>query len=308
MRTTNNNTRMAKPAGMNVQVWRVLRKVADQIKTEELSGNGWKQRVMISCKEFYQLLLDNKGELILSNKELITFAQNGHINSWANEVLIEGINLLSHGEFESANSKFELYKSLLPASGDGFYFKAKVERKKLNYLTALNEVKEAIIREEKNARYFLLKAQILSDMDQDEKALKDLHFALLLEPMLHEALFLRALIYIANGEKNQAIQDLRKAISLKPNETRYSSELGRIFMGLRKLPEAYKYYRKVLSENPFDAEALFNCATIKIELQIEKKSAEEDLWMARSLGHPKAEELLINTFYPRWEVPFKRAA
>ena len=79
MKRVNGNTKTERPANINIHVWKVLRKVALEIKKVEEEGNSWKNGVLVSCKEFYNMLLDENGELILSNRELIRFSQNDHI-------------------------------------------------------------------------------------------------------------------------------------------------------------------------------------------------------------------------------------
>lgn len=308
MKTNNRFTKTARPAELNVHVWNVLRKVATEIRKSEGEGSPWKNKVMVSCKEFYNMLLDQNGQLILQNKELIHFAQNAHIKKWANEVMLDGINLLANEAYDLALEKFELYSSMLPNDASGYFYLAKALHSKMQHRQALVNINSAIQLEPQCAKYYTMRASIWSSIDQDEKAKSDLDFAILLEPYLAQAYFARSIIYQTMGDSKLAIKDLKKAIELRPEEVNYYLALGNSFLQLAKNPEAYGAFRKVLTINPFNAEALYQCASIKIELDIEVKTAEDDLWMARSLGHPNAENLLLARFYPGWDLPLSNVA
>lgn len=308
MKTNNRITKTARPAELNVHVWNVLRKVATEIRKSEGEGSPWKNKVMVSCKEFYNMLLDQNGQLILQNKELIHFAQNAHIKKWANEVMLDGINLLANEAYDLALEKFELYSSMLPNDASGFFYLAKALHAKMQHRQALVNINSAIQLEPQCAKYYTMRASIWSSIDQDEKAKSDLDFAILLEPYLAQAYFARSIIYQTMGDSKLTIKDLKKAIELRPEEVNYYLALGNSFLQLAKNPEAYGAFRKVLTINPFNAEALYQCASIKIELDIEVKTAEDDLWMARSLGHPNAENLLLARFYPGWDLPLSNVA
>ena len=160
MKAENNKIRAARPAEMNIHVWNVLKKIATEIRKTEGEGSPWKNRVMVSCKEFYHMLLDSHGNLILQNKELIHFAQNGHIKKWANEVLLDRINLLSHSAYDIAIQKFELYKSMLPAESIGDYYLAKAYQTKMELRKALVHINCALQLDSKSAKYYTLRASI----------------------------------------------------------------------------------------------------------------------------------------------------
>ena len=197
---------------------------------------------------------------------------------------------------------------MMPSAGVGLYYLAKTQKRTLQSKKAIKTINHAIELEPKNAKYYAFRASVWSAIDQDDRAMSDLDFALLLEPISSNALFRRASLRKVKGQTHEAILDLKKAIEINPSEIQNYSLLGNIYLELGKLPEAYRAFRKLLSGNPFNAEALFQCATIKIELDVEKNTAEEELWMARSLGHPRAEELLVSTFYPGWDLPLSRVA
>ena len=77
----NEKTTGVRPVGMNPRVWDVLKKVAAELWKEHDRGISTRKQVMISCKEFYEMLLDQEGNLILDNKAMIRFANNGHIKN-----------------------------------------------------------------------------------------------------------------------------------------------------------------------------------------------------------------------------------
>lgn len=307
MKANNFNT-VSRPNNFNPNVWNVLRKVAAEIWSSHNNGKNWNRQVLISCKEFYNMLLDENGNLILSNKELVRFAQNGHIRSWANELLLEGLNLLSAEEFDLAIQKFELYQSIAPNSVLVYAKLAEAYMGKLAFKPALENIKLAIAKNGTESGYFALRAKIYTHMDQDEKAMNDLNFALLLDKENAQALAQRGAVRMAKGEVKEAISDLKKAVRVEPQKAFYQHLLLKALMQSNKLSEAFKVVKAILNANPFDAEALFVSAQIRLAFRVEEYKAEDELLLARSLGNSKAEQLLLDFFSPMHQLGFVKAA
>ncbi len=287
------NVKLVRPNGMNPRVWNVLKKVAAELWKEHDNGASVKRNVMISCKEFYEMLLDGEGKLILDNKSLIRFANNGHIKTWSNEVLLEAINLIQNGATESAIEKLELHLMLDKDSVGG-----RIKLSECYMLTgknraALSLLNEAVHIKPESITVYIQRAKLYSALDQDERALNDLNFALLLNPNSFEALKSRAYLRLALNTIELAIEDIKRMESLIPNHLESIMLKGNVYFQERKFPKAYKQFKKVLSIEPHNADALVRLAQIKMEFKVEEKTAVKDLEFARALGHPKA-HLLLN--------------
>lgn len=288
------NTKLARPNGMNPRVWEVLKKVAAELWNEHDTGASVKRKVMISCKEFYEMLLDENGNLILDNKSLIRFANNGHIKTWSNEVLMEAINLMQNGAIENAIEKLELHLSLDKSSIGGRVKLAECYVLQGKNRAALSLLNEAVHIKPESVEVYVKRAQLYSQLDQDGRALNDLNFALLLNPNSFDALRSRANLRIALSNVELALEDIQKMEALIPNHIETIMLEGNMYFQEKKYPKAYKQFKKVLGMEPHNAEALVKLAQIKIEFKIEEKTALQDLKFAQALGHPKANMLIRN--------------
>jgi cytochrome c-type biogenesis protein CcmH/NrfG len=65
-------------------------------------------------------------------------------------------------------------------------------------------------------------------------------------------------------------------------------QLGRVYFDNGKMAEAYSALREALKLNPFNRNALFLSAMIRIKLRLELKTAARQLEMAAALGHSDA--------------------
>lgn len=290
----NNKTKVARPVGMNPRVWEVLKKVATELWNEHRSRGQVKRQVMISCKEFYEMLLDEKGELILDKTSLIRFANNGHIKTWSNELLMDAINLMQNGVYEEAIEKLLLHLTMDANSLGG-----RLKLAECYAITGLNKpalsvLNEAVHLKPNASETYIQRAKLYSQLDQDGRALNDLNFALLLNPNCFEALKTRAYLRLALNSIEMAIQDIEKMEHLIPNHAETLLLKGTVLYQERKWPQAYKLFKKVLSMEPHNAEAIVKLALVKIEFKVEEKSAIRDLQFARALGHPEA-NLLLNS-------------
>ncbi|MCH9821952.1 MAG: hypothetical protein K0U33_01180 [Bacteroidetes bacterium] len=295
----NEKTTGVRPVGMNPRVWDVLKKVAAELWKEHDRGISTRKQVMISCKEFYEMLLDQEGNLILDNKAMIRFANNGHIKTWSNELLMEAINLMQHGAIDAAIEKLKLHLSLDKSSVGGRLQLADCLQQKGLYRAALSTINDAVHIKPNDEMIYIQRAKLYSHLDQDRRALNDLNFALLLNPNSFSALQSRAHLHIALKNIDLALLDMEKMEALIPNHAETLMLKGALLFDEKKWPKAYKIYKKVLALEPHNAEAIVKLALIKIEFKIEEQSALDDLEFARALGHPKANGLLANLLSKR---------
>jgi tetratricopeptide (TPR) repeat protein len=154
----------------------------------------------------------------------------------------------------------------------------------------------------------VLRAQCFSFLDRDEKAMNDINFALLLNKRNARAYAHRGTLHLAQGQDKEAIQDLKKAVEFNPASEEFMRLLARAYVSLRQYPKAYKTLQEVLAQNPFNAECLFLIAKVRLEFGVEEYKAEDELLMARSLGNPNAEKLLLDYFSPFKKLDWGKAA
>tara|TARA_R110002050_G_scaffold300722_2_gene471964 strand:+ start:110549 stop:110995 length:447 start_codon:yes stop_codon:yes gene_type:complete len=81
----------ANAVNWNIEAWRCY-----------LAGQNWVHTIEICCPEQYYMLVNEKGEFILSNSNLITFQDNLANREWANRLKIQIAEMRSKGEWNEA--------------------------------------------------------------------------------------------------------------------------------------------------------------------------------------------------------------
>jgi tetratricopeptide (TPR) repeat protein len=155
----------------------------------------------------------------------------------------------------------------------------------------------------RNAKAYLLRADMLITLGQGGKALEDLGQAIALEPQNAENWEARARVYSLSGRIPEAISDVRRALALSPQEPRIQKLAAALFIASGK--------QSLLRE----AEAMLDKALADQRGPQEKKDPELRVYKARLLilrgtgpSIEEARQLLrqVTTDYPKyaggWEL------
>ena len=285
-----------RPRTYNINRWDNLKKWAMTIWENHLNGTDWRQKVSISCKEFYLMLIDTNGRLIIRDEQLLEWENNKYTRDWLEGVIKDGRKLYLNREFKKACVYFDIALKIDPLSANALHYRACCKQALHRYREALNDYQLAIQIDPEREQVYLDRAALYSLQDLDQKAMDDLNKAIQLNRNNAEAFARRGDLHRVMEDYDAAIADLRKAIKIQPDEESHYLKWARFYQDTNEPILAYKTYRKILKMSPFNQDALFGMAMMKIKVFNDKRSAEQDLMMARSLGHPRAESVLCNLY------------
>ncbi|MEN9443493.1 MAG: hypothetical protein RIS47_383 [Bacteroidota bacterium] len=144
---------------------------------------------------------------------------------------------------------------------------------------------------QKNAAYFVQRAQKRMLQEDFQGALRDFNDAVALEPNNASAYVNRGMLqacYLFN--KRSALYDFNKAIELSPNEPSGYYNRGSLLKDAQDYEGALKDYNRVIELSPNFAGAYYNRATLYYFFIGNKKQACTDWHKAESLGYQEASE------------------
>ncbi|MGD1844341.1 MAG: tetratricopeptide repeat protein [Salibacteraceae bacterium] len=285
-----------RPRTYNINHWRELKGTAYQIWENHLQGRTWHGRIEIPCKEFYLMLVDEEGRLIVNDEAQIDWVQNKHTREWLKGVVGQGRELAAQHNHQRAMLYYNLALKVDPDYVEGLFHQAVSFQAQNRFREALTGFRKALELQPENAQVYLHRANLYSAMDLDGRAMDDLNMVVRLDPQCAEAFARRGDLLRTEGNFEAAIADLRKAIQIDPNNESHYFYWARYYKSVNHQVNAFKTYRKILRLNPFNPEALYEIALMRVEIFDDRQAAEQDLMLARSLGHPQAENVLCNLF------------
>jgi len=137
----------------------------------------------------------------------------------------------------------------------------------INHYSVHNELKKALSACQSAESQFpysidilILKAQTLSELDQDEEALTTLELAENLQPNEPEIFMLRGSIYSMMGEFKQAIAEYERAIDFSEYKDEVYHHLGLVYQDMEDYEQAIDYLKKSISINIKNENALYDLA------------------------------------------------
>lgn len=286
----------SRPRTYNINHWRELKGKAYHIWESHLQGREWRGRIQVPCKEFYLMLVDEEGRLIVKDENQIDWIHNKHTREWLKGVVGQGRELAAQHNHQRAMLYYNLAIKVDPNYTDALFHQAISFQAQNKFREALTGYREALELEPENPQIFLHRASLYSNMDLDRRAMDDLNTVLRLEPTNAEAFARRGDLFRAEENFDSAIADLRQAIKLEPQNEGIYFYWARYYRDINDPVSAFKTFSKILRMNPFNPEALYGVAMMRIEIFDDRRAAEQDLMLARSLGHPHAENVLCNLF------------
>jgi tetratricopeptide (TPR) repeat protein len=130
--------------------------------------------------------------------------------------------------------------AMASAKAQALYLRAVYEyNTKRTKHTALSDINEAVALDVKNPLYLRLKATILLDMDETERAMLCIEKSLQLDPKSADAWLVKARILNELSKSNQAIEAINKSINLSPFEGNCVAK-AEILTHMQKFAEAEK--------------------------------------------------------------------
>jgi tetratricopeptide (TPR) repeat protein len=140
--------------------------------------------------------------------------------------------------------------AMASAKAQALYLRAVYEyNTKRTKHTALSDINEAVALDVKNPLYLRLKATILLDMDETERAMLCIEKSLQLDPKSADAWLVKARILNELSKSNQAIEAINKSINLSPFEGNCVAK-AEILTHMQKFAEAEKEMDDFLKRMP----------------------------------------------------------
>lgn len=103
----------------------------------------------------------------------------------------------------------------------------------------------------------LLERALLAERAQQFELARELmDRVLLIQPQFSEAWFRRGVLFLSEGQIDQAIQDFNEALTIEPRDFRAWAALGGVFASIEENKHALEAYREALQHHPNYAPAL----------------------------------------------------
>ena len=283
-----------RPEGYNTAAWFTLKKWAGAVWDSKLASQTWQYTLKVSCKEFYDMLCDSKGECIISDLRLLKFEQNRYTKKWFFQLLEESTAFAKEGEYEEALRLINIAVEIQPKSTEAWNNKAVILKELKQYKSAFGAFSRALFINRNTARVYVNRAELFMEVEWYQKALEDLNSAVELEGTQKYIEQLKSLALWKSKKQRQAINNWKCALHYyQANEADWTL-LAKWQLAIGDLKEARLSYRKVLSLNPFYADALYGKGLLEIQENPESKTGLEAIEMAHLLGHQSAGEVLMS--------------
>ncbi|HEV2245244.1 MAG TPA: tetratricopeptide repeat protein [Terriglobia bacterium] len=177
-----------------------------------------------------------------------------------NDLLKQGIQLLSEGKYEQAASVFNRSKQDSPLDPRPYFYSGMALTQAGELTPAAAELKEAVRLKPENPVYRIFLANIYSRLKQKTHALAALSILNgvgSLQPLATPWLNLLADVYFRLDQPDESLQVLKLLDQRDPENARTNYELGRVSAYKNEQDQAIQYYRKSIEESPINPTAYF---------------------------------------------------
>ena len=284
----------ARPVGFSTASWYTLKKWALAVWDSKLSAQTWQYTLNIPCKEFYSMLCDKDGSCIVSDARLLKFERNKFTHKWFVQLLDTAIALAKEKEYEEALRQINIALEIKPKSAEAWNNKAVILSALKQYKSAFGAFNRALFTDKTSAKIYINRAELFMKVDWFSKVLEDLNTAVNLAGTNKHIERLRSLALWANKKHGQAITNWKCALHYYQATEEDWLLLAKWQLAAGNTKEAKLSYRKVLSLNPFYAEALYGKGILTVQENPESKSGKEAIEMAHLLGHEAAGNVLLS--------------
>ncbi|HEX5410549.1 MAG TPA: tetratricopeptide repeat protein [Terriglobia bacterium] len=178
----------------------------------------------------------------------------------SNDLLKQGIELLSKGKYEQAVGVFNRSKQDSPLDPQPYFYAGMALTQAGELSPAAVELKEAVRLQPGDPVYRIFLANIYSRLKQKTHALAALSIvnqAGSLQPLATSWLNLLADVYFRLDQPDQSLQVLKLLEQRDPENARTNYELGRVYAYKNEQDQAIQHYRKSIQESPVNPDAYF---------------------------------------------------
>jgi tetratricopeptide (TPR) repeat protein len=143
-----------------------------------------------------------------------------------------------------------------------------------NAISLLNKIEETSFSEDM-FDYYLLKANIFSQLRQYEKAIEQYKILLKNDYFDPSEIYMYISFEYENlGNYNKAIANLKKAIELDPDNDSILYEIGYCFEVVNRTEDSIKFFLQYIDRNPYSEAAWFNLGIAYSNIELYEKSIE----------------------------------
>ncbi|HAW21745.1 hypothetical protein N8004_00670 [Salibacteraceae bacterium] len=200
-----------RPANYTDSAWRQLLDQSREVWNLFLSGEEWKEKLDITCKEAYLMLVDKNGELIIKDDTLLNYVQNQHVTSWKKRLEEIAYKAIRDKRYHIAERYFGKLIKLDASNAMHYYRRALMRLQVLKNKDAFNDLNQAIRINPNVAVFYLKRAAAYRLLDVDHKAMADLNSAIRLNPSSDEAYSTRGKFRMSLGDRAGGRLDMLRA-------------------------------------------------------------------------------------------------
>ena len=166
---------------------------------------------------------------------------------------------LRNGRFTEGLNDLNLGIGADTTYGPAWFAKADALFKMQNFEESIKHLDICLDYAPENTDCKLKRAQIYILLNKFEKALELINDALRINDQLHEAYYMKSVIYKENGVSDKALSSLQTAVEVNPNFFDGYISLGMEYLQLND-PIAIEYFNSAIALRPRSVEARYNLA------------------------------------------------
>jgi tetratricopeptide (TPR) repeat protein len=200
-----------RPANYSDSAWSQLLNQSREVWNLFLTGEDWKEKLDITCKEAYLMLVDKEGKLIIKDDTLLNYVQNQHVSSWKKRLEEIAYKAIRDKRYSIAERYFGKLIKLDSTNAMHYYRRALTRLQTLKNKAALSDLNEAVRINPNVAVFYLKRAAAYRILDVDHKAMADLNSAIRLNPESNEAYSTRGKFRMSLNDRAGGRLDLLKA-------------------------------------------------------------------------------------------------
>jgi tetratricopeptide (TPR) repeat protein len=161
------------------------------------------------------------------------------------------------------------------------------EKKVIDTITdELSRLNAKVKQNPKEVAPYLERAVYFARAMQPNEALGDVNLALSLDEKNPEVYASLSEVYMYDGKMQRALDALKKATELAPDEARYNVMIARLYLTMSDYKQTFNSLRDALKKDPTNAEAFFISGLAHEEMGDTAKAIENyQLAVARKQGH-----------------------
>lgn len=171
---------------------------------------------------------------------------------------------------------------------------AKAERGLKDEFAAIAHLTQAISAKENYTEAYLMRAEILQNMQQYVEAMKDVGIILAHTPDDESALLLRGKLKEATGNTEEARKDYTEVTELNPFNEQAYLYLGQLLIAGKEFDKAIECFNEAIEINPGFAQAYYERGRVKL-LKGDKEGSVEDMKKSLELN-PEDENNISGQF------------